>query len=107
MKYRSRVEIASNILRVATGGRATKTRLMYGSSLSFTQINEYLKFLMSNTLIMTDPDSRVYTLTEKGLRFLNLYDEMTKLVPEVALLPSALIGLLSPVPVVSVPKSKS
>jgi predicted transcriptional regulator len=105
MKYRSRVEIASKILRVAVGGRATKTRLMYGSFLSFTQINEYLRFLTSNTLIMTDPNSRVYTLTEKGVRFLNLYDEMTKLVPQAAEVPAALIALLSPVPVVSMNKS--
>jgi predicted transcriptional regulator len=88
MKYRSRVEIASNILRVAVGGRATKTRLMYGAFLSFTQINEYLKFLTSNSLIMTDPQTHVYTLTEKGLQFLNLYDEMTKLVPEAATTPA-------------------
>src|SRR2546427_2390947 len=106
MKYRSRVEIASRILRVAVGGRATKTRLMFGSFLSFNRINEYLKFLTSNTLIMTEPGTRVYTLTEKGLRFLNLYDEMTKLVPEAALAPAAIIGLLTPVPVVSVNKSK-
>ena len=89
MKYRSRVEIASNILRVAVGGRATKTRLMYGAYLSFTQINEYLKFLQSNALIMTDPETHVYSLTEKGLRFLNLYEEMTKLVPEAASIPAA------------------
>ena len=82
MKYRSRVEIASNILRVAVAGRATKTRLMYGAFLSFTQINEYLKFLQANDLITTDPESHVYSLTERGLRFLNLYEEMTKLVPE-------------------------
>lgn len=88
MKYRSRVEIASNILRVAVAGRATKTRLMYGAFLSFTQINQYLEFLLSNALIMTDQETHVYTLTEKGLRFLNLYDEMTKLVPEAAAVPA-------------------
>jgi predicted transcriptional regulator len=89
MKYRSRVEIASNILRVAADGRATKTRLMYGAFLSFTQINQYLKFLMSNKLITSDPETRVYALTEKGLRFLSLYEEMTKLVPEAASVPEA------------------
>ena len=89
MKYRSRVEITSNILRVAVTGRATKTRLMYGAFLSFTQINEYLKFLTSNGLIMTDPETHVYTLTEKGLQFLNLHDEMAKLVPEATPVPAA------------------
>ena len=89
MKYRSRVEIASNILRVAIDGRATKTRLMYGAFLSFTQINQYLQFLLSNALITTDPGTRVSALTEKGLQFLNLYEEMTKLVPESASVPAA------------------
>ena len=54
MKYRSRLAIASNILKVAQAGNATKTRLMYGSFLSFAQINEYLTFLLANALITKD-----------------------------------------------------
>jgi predicted transcriptional regulator len=81
MKYRSRFEIASKILGVALEGNATKTRLMYGSFLSFAQINEYLRFLQANTLIMRDEETRIYALTEKGVRFLHIYEDLTKLIP--------------------------
>jgi predicted transcriptional regulator len=81
MKYRSRVAIASNILQVARAGNATKTRLMYGSFLSFAQINEYLDFLRINGLIILSEETRIYSLTEKGLRFLRVYDELSVLVP--------------------------
>jgi predicted transcriptional regulator len=81
MKYRSRFEIASTILTAASEGNATKTRLMYGSFLSFGQINEYLAFLLGNTLISKNEETRMYALTEKGMRFLHVYEELTKLVP--------------------------
>jgi predicted transcriptional regulator len=81
MKYRSRLAIASNILQVAQAGNATKTRLMYGSFLSFAQINEYLTFLVANALITRDDETRVYALTEKGMRFLHIYADLTTLIP--------------------------
>jgi predicted transcriptional regulator len=81
MKYRSRLAIASTILQVARAGNATKTRLMYGSFLSFAQINEYLNFLLANQLITRSEDTHIYGLTEKGMRFLRIYDEMAALIP--------------------------
>jgi predicted transcriptional regulator len=81
MKYRSRFEIASSILGVAMEGNATKRRLMYGSFLSFAQINEYLDFLLANALIMADNETHVYALTEKGMRFIHIYEDLTKLIP--------------------------
>jgi predicted transcriptional regulator len=81
MKYRSRLAIASTILQVARAGNATKTRLMYGSFLSFAQINEYLDFLLANALITKSDETRIYGLTEKGMRFLRIYDEMAALIP--------------------------
>lgn len=81
MKYRGRFEIASRILSVALDGNATKTRLMYGSFLSFAQINEYLTFLQANTLITRSEETHIYTLTEKGVRFLHIYEDLTKLIP--------------------------
>jgi predicted transcriptional regulator len=81
MKYRSRLGIAATILQVAQTGNVTKTRLMYGSFLSFAQINEYLTFLVANGLIARDDDTHVYALTEKGMRFLHLYADLTTLIP--------------------------
>jgi len=79
-KYRSRFEIASTILHVVVDGNATKTRLMYGSFLSFAQINEYLSFLLGNELIEKEEATRMYSLTEKGMRFLHVYEELSALV---------------------------
>jgi predicted transcriptional regulator len=81
MKNRSRFEIASSILNVALTGKATKTRLMYGSFLSFAQINEYLTFLLANALIVRNEETHIYTLTEKGTRFLHIYEALTELIP--------------------------
>jgi predicted transcriptional regulator len=85
-KYRSRFEIASTILHVVVDGNATKTRMMYGSFLSFAQINEYLHFLLANELVKKEEATHMYSLTEKGMRFLHIYEEL-----------SALIGLDEPI----------
>jgi predicted transcriptional regulator len=81
MKYRNRFAILATILEVAQAGNATKTRLMYGSFLSFAQINEYLNFLLCNALITKSGDTHIYALTEKGMRFLHVYDEIAQLIP--------------------------
>jgi predicted transcriptional regulator len=86
VKYRSRFEIASTILHGVVDGPATKTRLMYGSFLSFAQINEYLGFLLANELVKKEEATRMYSLTEKGMRFLHIYEEL-----------SALIGAAEPI----------
>ncbi len=44
MKYRSRSNIIRDILDAANGGRATRTRIMYKTYLSYGQIKEYLSF---------------------------------------------------------------
>ena len=80
MKYRSRGEIVSNILRVVANGKATKTRLMYGAYLSYTQIEEYLDYVLQQGFISQIPDTNLYQLTEKGMQYLNLSDEMSQLV---------------------------
>lgn len=79
-KYRNKFEIASAILRVVMDGDSTKTKLMYGSFLSFAQINEYLRFLLANELIKKEAGTRAYTLTEKGLSFLRVYEELSSMV---------------------------
>jgi predicted transcriptional regulator len=92
MKYRSRLGIASNILQVAQAGNATKTRLMYGAFLSFAQINEYLAFLVTNGLIIRNDDTRVYALTEKGMRFLHIYADIATLIPLNEPVPAVQVG---------------
>ena len=79
MKYRSRTDIISTILQAAMHG-ATKTRLMYGAYLSYAQIQEYLAFLKDRKLISFEEESQQYKLTEQGLKFLRVYEEISEIV---------------------------
>lgn len=79
MKYRSRTEIAAMILESVRSG-ATKTKIMYKAYLSYTQIKEYLTFLQVNDLIRYEEGAQVYKTTEKGLKYLEAYDEISTLV---------------------------
>jgi len=76
MKHRSRIEIASVILEVANGGGVTKTRILTGAFLSYNQLQEYLVFLIQKDLIRYDKDTQTFKTTEKGLRFLQIYNRM-------------------------------
>jgi predicted transcriptional regulator len=70
MKYRSRTELASNILEAANGG-STKTKIMYKAFLSYAQLKEYLSVLTENGLLTYDDASRSYITTSKGVKFLD------------------------------------
>jgi predicted transcriptional regulator len=76
MKYRSRSNIIRDILDAANGGRATRTRIMYKSYLSFGQLKEYLSFLTENDLLSYDAHSQTFKTTEKGLRLLDAYNQI-------------------------------
>ncbi len=94
MKYRSRGEILTNILRVVANSKATKTRLMYGAYLSYAQIEDYIGFVLKQGLISQVSDTNLYQLTEKGMQYLNLSDEMSLLVKPI---PKELPEMISPI----------
>jgi len=79
MKYRSRTDIIAMILQASMNG-ATKTRLMYSAYLSYAQVQEYLQYLTDRRLISFDPETHAYKLTEQGLHFLRVYDEISAIV---------------------------
>jgi predicted transcriptional regulator len=79
MKYRSRTEIIAMILQASMNG-ATKTRLMYSAYLSYAQVQEYIHFLREKRLISFEEESQQYSLTQEGLRFLRVYDEISDIV---------------------------
>ena len=81
MGYRSRTEIISQILDTANGG-ITKTKLMYKVFLSHDQLKEYLAVLIQSDLLRFDFVSRTFMATEKGLRFLYLYNQIDQLMKE-------------------------
>src|SRR5688572_18248133 len=78
MIYRSRTEIASQILKAAIGGVA-KTRIMYRAFLSYAQLKEYLQVLTVNGLLEYVKGEELYRTTAKGQKFLKLYENMGEL----------------------------
>ncbi len=81
MGNRSRTEIVGNILDAANGG-TTKTKIMYSAFLSYNQLNEYLSILIENNLIEYLDGTKTFKTTEKGLNYLNIHNEIRKLVPQ-------------------------
>jgi len=77
---RGRLSIIANILNVAKRG-VLKTKIMYGASMSFTQLNEYLSFLLDANLlkIVENPNKSLYKTTKKGLQYLQSYMEIGEL----------------------------
>jgi predicted transcriptional regulator len=50
-RVRTRTQIMSQILRVANGGGATKTKIMYQAFLSYGQMKEHLRILTQNACL--------------------------------------------------------
>jgi predicted transcriptional regulator len=76
MKYRSRIDLICQILKVANGGGVTKTNIMYKVFLSHDQLKEYLTVLTERDLLSYDEETQTFKTTEKGLRFLKTYTQM-------------------------------
>jgi len=66
------------ILEAAKQG-ATKTRIMYKAYLSYFQVMEYLKYLQENGLIAREGGTHLYKPTKKGLKFLNLSNDLSEM----------------------------
>ena len=75
MKYRSRTDITAQILEAANGG-VTKAKIMYKAFLSYAQLKEYLTVLMENGLLEYIEGEQIYRTTEKGNRFLKIYNQI-------------------------------
>ena len=78
MKYRSRTDIVSQILDAANGG-TTKTKIMYKAFLSYAQLKEYLSILVENGLLKYDEAEQKYHITDKGTKFMRVYQHMDEL----------------------------
>ena len=77
-QYRSRIQIAANILEIAKEG-SRKTKIMYLGNLSFDLLQKYLEMLVNYELLELhgSPD-KGYIATEKGKQFLEDYYELQK-----------------------------
>jgi predicted transcriptional regulator len=79
-KRRDKLFIMSEILEIAKGG-VLKTQIMYRANLSFTQLNDYLGFMLEIHLLekIRRNDKDIYRSTEKGIDFLERYRQIAEL----------------------------
>ena len=82
-KRRDKLYIMSEILEIAKDG-ALKTQIMYRANLSFTQLNDYLEFMLEIHLLekIKRNDKDIYRSTRKGLDFLERYRHITELLKD-------------------------
>ena len=83
MKYRTKTEIMGEILGIANGSTATKTKIMYRAFLSYPQMKKHLIVLTQNGLLSYDVDAQTFKTTEKGLRFLDTFNQMDGMIKEI------------------------
>ncbi len=78
MSRRNNIEIYSEILRIAKDG-ARKSHIVYRANLNSKVVEKYLDSLKSSGLI-TGPraDRRLFSTTEKGLKYLNHFEGLEK-----------------------------
>jgi predicted transcriptional regulator len=69
------------MLRSIKSEGSAKTHIMYQAYLSYSQMHGYLKLLQERELIKYHDDTRMFQITEKGLHFMNAYEEISHLVP--------------------------
>lgn len=75
-RNRTRNDIVNHILEAANGNDTKKTNIMLKAFLSYYQLKEYLTVLTDRDLLRYDLDTRTFKTTEKGLRFLDAYNQM-------------------------------
>jgi predicted transcriptional regulator len=81
-RYRNRIEIVSQILKVANGDVSRKIEIMYKANISYTQLKEYVMVLTESDLLRYDLEKQTFKTTEKGLKFLEAYDQMNHILME-------------------------
>jgi predicted transcriptional regulator len=83
-KRRERHEIVAEILSVAVDGKR-KTHIMYRAKLSYTQVNEYLPWLVEKGFLENMKGGKmgqrasIYRTTPRGLMFLENLKSIGKL----------------------------
>jgi len=80
-RRRSNIEIIADMLRVGENG-AGKTEIMYSANMSYSQIQKYLDYLVSQGFInRVDMDNTVvaYQVTDSGLKLLRAIDTLMEM----------------------------
>ncbi len=73
LNRRSRMETFGDILRVIGSGASKPTHIMYKANLSWIVMQEYMKTLETQGLVVTsdEKNKRLYHLSQKGFDLLN------------------------------------
>jgi len=80
LKHRSKEEISALILEaIVHTNRATQTIIMYKAYLTHAQLKEFLSSLLEKGLIEYQKEDGLYTITEKGIYFLQVYNQLNQL----------------------------
>lgn len=80
MGYRTREEIFASILDIAgTGAGITRSKIMFGSYLTYAQVIEYSKILIQHGFLEYDPINRTYKTTPSGFTFIQLQSELNQM----------------------------
>ena len=80
-RRRSNIEIIADMLRVGENG-AGKTEIMYSANMSYSQIQKYLSYLVSQGFIgKVEVGNPVvtYQLTDSGLKLLKTIDNLIEM----------------------------
>ena len=81
MKYRDKTELIALTLKAINGGsNVSAGNIMYKACFSYAQTKQYLSISMNAGLIKYhERNLRRFRITEKGMRFLHLYNEISEL----------------------------
>lgn len=80
-RRRSNIEIIADMLRVGENG-AGKTEIMYSANMSYSQIQKYLEYLVSQGFVNKvnmDNTMVAYQVTDTGLRLLKAIDTLLEM----------------------------
>jgi predicted transcriptional regulator len=79
-KRRDKDEIMYGILSAAVEP-ITRTRLIYASFLSNSELRHYIAFLLEHRMLEVDPITKTkFKITDEGRKFLKLYEDIISII---------------------------
>jgi predicted transcriptional regulator len=91
MMNRSDVEIMASMLRSASKKWEYKTTIMNTAALSHSQLVRYLAVAVEKGLVEYSDITGLYKTTEEGLRYLDKYMQLLRLLPAIPDLPDIIV----------------
>lgn len=91
LKNRSDVEIMASMLRSASKKWEYKTTIMNTAALSHSQLVRYLAVAVEKGLVEYSDITGLYKTTEEGIRYLDKYMQLLRLLPAIPDLPDIIV----------------